>query len=224
MDEHLAPRPLSDDRALTILTTEHWSLLSARGLVYNEAFARAGTFLTFLSATLVALGLIAAGTGFRREFLVVAATVLALDLFIGLATLGRVMDASAEDIRCIQGMNRLRHAYLEMVPGLEPYFVTSRYDDMAGAISAYGAASPSTLAGTLHGLTTTSGMVCVICAAVAAALAGVLLLLATDEPAVAAVGAFATLLVGVALGIATMVRVFGSGRRAIEPIFPTPSR
>ena len=53
------PSPVDDPRALTILTTEHWSLLSARSLVYNEAFARAGMFLSFLAATLVALGLMA---------------------------------------------------------------------------------------------------------------------------------------------------------------------
>ena len=45
---------MSDPRTLQILSTEHWSLLAARSLVYNEAFARAGMFLSFLSATLVA--------------------------------------------------------------------------------------------------------------------------------------------------------------------------
>ena len=44
-----APFPVDDPRALTILTTEHWSLLSARSLVYNEAFSRAGMFLSFLA-------------------------------------------------------------------------------------------------------------------------------------------------------------------------------
>ncbi|HEY4190726.1 MAG TPA: hypothetical protein VGM28_09910, partial [Candidatus Limnocylindrales bacterium] len=55
---------LADPRALTILTTEHWSLLSGRSLVYNEAFSRAGMFLSFLAATLVALGLMAGAMGF----------------------------------------------------------------------------------------------------------------------------------------------------------------
>ena len=35
-------------------------------------------------------------------------------------------------------MNRIRHGYLEMVPGLEPYFVTSPYDDAAGILATYG--------------------------------------------------------------------------------------
>jgi hypothetical protein len=67
---------LHDPRALQILTTEHWSLLSARSLVYNEAFARAGMFLTFLSASLVALALVAQGMGFDRDFLVLSAIML----------------------------------------------------------------------------------------------------------------------------------------------------
>src|SRR5687768_3614976 len=107
-------RPLDDPRALQILSTEHWSLLTARSLVYNEAFARAGMFLAFLSATLLVLGLISNATGFSDGFLTVAAFVLALDLFVGLATLGRIINASSEDLRYLQGMNRLRHAYFEI--------------------------------------------------------------------------------------------------------------
>ena len=105
------PTGLADPRALTILTTEHWGLLTARSLVYNEAFARGGMFLTFLSASLVVLGLISTATAFSDAFLVVSSVVLALDLFVGLASLGRVAAASNEDLRYLQGMNRLRHAY-----------------------------------------------------------------------------------------------------------------
>src|SRR6476620_669720 len=50
---------LPDPRVITILSTEHWSLLSARGLAYNEAFVRGGMFLTFLSMSFVALALLA---------------------------------------------------------------------------------------------------------------------------------------------------------------------
>ncbi len=37
-----------------------------------------------------------------------------------------------EDATWTAGMNRIRHAYLQMAPELEPYFVTSLYDDEAG--------------------------------------------------------------------------------------------
>ena len=149
------PSPVDDPRALTILTTEHWSLLSARSLVYNEAFARAGMFLSFLAATLVALGLMSGAMGFSSEFLGISALVLGLDLFIGLATMGRVATATSEDIRFLQGMNRLRYAYHETVPGLEPYFITGRYDDVLGIFANYGAdVQAMTWRSIVHGFTT----------------------------------------------------------------------
>ena len=56
-----ATSPLDDPRALQILSTEHWSLLATRSLSWNESFARAGLFLSVLSATAVALALVAQG-------------------------------------------------------------------------------------------------------------------------------------------------------------------
>jgi len=97
-------------------------------------------FLTFLSASLVALGFIyQGGTAQSSDFLVIAVALLALDLMIGLVTLGRIWAASAEEFRLIQGMNRVRHAWLEVVPSLEPHFSTSRHDDMPGVLAIYGA-------------------------------------------------------------------------------------
>jgi hypothetical protein len=182
--------PLGDPRALTILTTEHWSLLSARSLVYNEAFARAGMFLAFLSATLVALGLVTTATGFSDGFLIVAAAVLALDLFIGLASLGRIAGASGEDMRYLQGMNRIRHAYHEMVPGLAPYFITSHHDDIRSVLSLYTAESGRGRFGDLaHALTTTPLMIHVICSAVGGALVAVIAMLVWHSAIAAGSGA-----------------------------------
>ena len=185
---------LNDARALQILTTEHWSLLTARSLVYNETFARGGMFLALLSASLLVLGLIATATGFSDAFLTVAALILALDLFVGLATLGRINGASDEDLRYLQGMNRLRHAYHEMVPSLEPYFITSHYDDFASVAAFYGPGSETPIRGMVHGFTTMPGMIAVICSAVGAVLVGVLLLLATDDPMLAGAAGVATFL------------------------------
>lgn len=129
---------IDDPRALQILSTEHWSLLASRSLSYNETFTRAAMFLTFLGASLVALGLVSGATGFTPQLALMAAVILATDLFIGLATLGRVIDASEEELACVAGMNRIRHAYREMVPGVEPYFVTPFHDDARSVLSAYG--------------------------------------------------------------------------------------
>lgn len=180
---------IHDPRALQILSTEHWGLLTARSLVYNETFARGGMFLALLSASLLVLGLIATATGFSDAFLTVAALILLLDLFVGFATLGRISGASDEDLRYLQGMNRLRHAYHEMVPGLEPYFITSQFDDFDSVAAFYGPAKPSALRGIVHGFTTMPGMIAVICCAIAAVLVAVLLLLATHDQMVAGAAA-----------------------------------
>lgn len=163
---------LDDPRALQILSTEHWSLLASRSLSYNETFARAGMFLTFLGASLVALGLIAGATGFTPQLALVATVILATDLFVGFATFGRILDASQEEMACVAGMNRIRHAYREMVPGIEPYFSTPFHDDALSVLSAYGLPEGGTtpLQDLIHGMTTAPAMVGVVVAIVGGAL------------------------------------------------------
>ena len=224
LDGDTAAGLLGDSRALQILTTEHWSLLSARSLVYNEAFARSGMFLAFLSATLLVLGLISTATGFSDGFLIVAAIVLALDLFVGLATLGRISGASAEDIRYLQGMNRIRHAYLEMVPGLERYFITTGYDDLESVVSFYGpTVARDSIGGILHGMTTTPGMLGAICAAVAGGLAGILTVLATRDPLLAGVVALMVLVITFTVIAAWGFRAVAAFDASLEARFPRPA-
>jgi hypothetical protein len=191
---------LDDPRALQILSTEHWSLLATRSLAYNEIFTRAGMFLTFLAASLVALGLISAATGFTSQLALVAAVLLATDLFVGLATLGRLLDAGQEERECMVGMNRIRHAYRQMVPGIEPYFVTPFHDDPASVLSAYGVSRPGIVGNILHGVTTAPALVGVVDAVVAGALATVVLL-----------GLGAPLEVGLVGGLIAFAAIFALG-------------
>ena len=178
---------LDNPKALQILSTEHWALLAARSLVYNEAFVRAGMFLTFLSASLVALGLVATATGFTDGFLMIAAVLLGLDLFIGYASLGRIASASSEDILYLQAMSRIRHAYVEMAPGTAPYFLSGHHDDPESVLAMYGPVVQSPIRNILHGFTTTPGMIGTITNAIGGALAGVLTMLATHDAVLAGV-------------------------------------
>jgi hypothetical protein len=155
---------LTDPRALQILCTEHWSLLASRSLAYNEAFSRAGMFLSFLSATLIVIGFLIGSQGLSSAIVPVGTVLLLADLFIGVVTAGRLIDASSEELQCVRGMNRIRHAYREMVPGLEPYFVSGFHDDARGVLATYGSVevASSLLRNVFHGLTTTVGMVAMI--------------------------------------------------------------
>ena len=206
-----APEPggppyLTDPRAMQILSTEHWSLLTARSLVYNETFTRGGMFLTVLSASLVALGFVYQGAGSGPDFPMIAIAILALDLFIGIATLGRLISATTEEMTALQATARIRHAYLEMVPAIAPYISTSTTDDLQSVLAAYGTSASRNRASALltiaHGLTTMPGMIAVIDATIAGGLAAAV---------ATAVGADTRLavLAGITAGVVAMLILFG---------------
>lgn len=235
-----APMPgLADPRALQVLATEHWSLLATRSLAWNETFSRAGMFLTALSGAIVALALVAQATAFGEGFVAFAFVLLPFVLFVGITTYVRLLQSNAEDIQCTRGMNRLRHAYFELIPGLAPYFVTGSHDDLAGLMVTWGA--PTAVAGSkdrsaleetvsgglprrglLHGLVTTSGMIGVITALIGGVLVALvsLQLGATTSAAIVA-GAIGFVLVFGAL-VSYAVRTAFAAMRTLPVLFPTP--
>jgi hypothetical protein len=215
---------LDDPRALQILSTEHWSLLAGRSLAYNEAFSRAGMFLTFLSATLIVIGFVIGSQGLVPGVVPVAAILLLADLYIGAATVGRLIDANSEELRAVRGMNRIRHAYREMVPGLAPYFVSSFHDDERGVLAAYGDITPSQgmLANIVHGLTTMIGMVATVVAMIVGALAALVAVGVGLGGGVALMAAVAGFLLGTAIFAVVGMRTAMAYQANIESRFPTP--
>jgi hypothetical protein len=145
--------PISDRSGVTdsvrvqILATEHWSLLATRGLGWNEVYSRAGMFLNVLSAAVVALALVAQATDFGQGFRTFGYLVLPVVLFVGWTTYIRLTDASYVDLWMVVGMNRLRHAYLELAPELAPFFITAHTDDIDGVMQTLGFGRGGTVSG-----------------------------------------------------------------------------
>lgn len=157
--------------ALQILTAEHWSLLAARNLVYTEAMSRASMFIAALSGAVVALALVAQGTDFGSGFVAFGLVLLPVVYFLGVVTIVRLSQVNRENRLWVQGMNRIRNAYLQVAPDLEPYFVTSRYDDEAGVLVS-SLAAPRPLP-RLQLFISIPGLVAVIDSVVAGAAAGI---------------------------------------------------
>jgi hypothetical protein len=206
--------------ALQILTTEHWSLLAARNLVYTEALSRTSIFVAALGASVVALALVAQATDFGAGFTAFALVLLPVVYFLGFVTIGRLSQVNFEDARWVQGMNRIRNAYLELAPELEPYFVTSRYDDQAGILRSSMAMRdrpPWTQA-----FVAVPGVVAVIDSVVAGATAGVAAL-ALDLGTAACLAAGGVVFV-VSLGSFAVWAKWQIDRYSAEldPIFPSP--
>src|SRR4029079_12241887 len=131
--------------------------LSTRALGYQEMLGRATIFTAILSATVVALALLAQVTRFGRETLAFALLLFSVALFVGLATFVRGVAINGEDARWVAGMALIRQAYLRIVPALEPYFVADH--EPAVEQTALGHGRPHRLRNLAQSLTTTSSVV-----------------------------------------------------------------
>jgi hypothetical protein len=214
---------IDDPRAIQLLSTEHWSLLGARSLAYNEAFVRAGMFLTFLSMSFVGLALLAQAMSFGRDFLSVAALVLAFDLVIGVTTFLRMNGANLDDLRAVHGMARIRHAYTQITPLVTPYFTTPTHDDIDAVVTVYGPIPDSLWGQFTYGLSTSNGMIGLITAMVGGVLTTVVaMLFGVDGSASIWIGVGGAFLVMGALFAFTFQAISREQAR-IPAAFPTPA-
>jgi hypothetical protein len=211
---------------MQILSTEHWSLLATRSLGYTDSFGRANMFFAVLSGAVIALALIAQGGRFDTTFYIAAILLLAIVFFVGIATIARIGHLNAEDAHWLMGMNRIRHAYLELRPELYQYFVTGQHDDMHGVFTTLGLnATPpgqNLLHDLGHGVQTLPGMLGIIVGVVGGAW-GAIVAIALGAPDYVAItsGAVCFLITVTGLTI-TARRAIVASAKMWTPNFPSP--
>ena len=137
----------------------------------------------------MSLALVAQAMSFGPGFGLFALVLLPVVLFVGLATFVRLVQVNNEDVRWVAGMNRLRHAYLEMDPSVAPYFITGWHDDEYAILVTFGASPHGTRF--VHGFVTTPGMLAVINGVIGGVLTGFVALkvVAASDPTVPALAA-----------------------------------
>jgi hypothetical protein len=213
-------RPLGP-HAAQLLGTEHWSLLAARSLIWNEAMSRANVFLTVLSAAIIALALLADATGFGAHTTTLALVLLPVVFLLGLAAYARLVQINTEEFQLVLAMNRLRRAYLQLEPGLERYLTTGHHDDERGVIATYMLDRPTRRWLWVHFLVNTPTIVATVDAALAAAIVVLLLQVAgAPRAALVAGGAVAFLVVWGVLFRLQLLTL--RPLRDKPPRFPTP--
>jgi hypothetical protein len=215
-----------DDRQLgphapALLAAEHWSLIAARSLIWNEAQSRATVFLTVLSASIIALALAADATGFGGQTTALALVLLPVVLLLGIAAYVRLVQINTEEFRLVLAMNRLRRAYLALEPGLEGYLTTGHHDDERGVIATYMLDRPTRQWMTVHFLVNTPTILATVDAALAAAIV-VLGLQTAETPRAAVVAAGAVTFLVVWLSLFWLQLPSLSPLRHETPRFPTP--
>jgi hypothetical protein len=153
-------------------------------------FSRATIFIAVLSGVVIALALVAQANGFGRLTLTIAVLLTAVALFIGIATFVRTVEINYEDARSLAGMNRLREAYVAIVPEVREFLANSR-DQLS---LAHGARQGVRTVG--RSLTTTSGLIATLNSALVGAFASGLLALGR-APLVGATGVGVSIASGV---------------------------
>jgi hypothetical protein len=207
--------------ALQILTTEHWSLLATRSLVYTEAMSRTSIFVAALTGSVVALALVAQASDFGSGFVAFALVLLPVVYFLGWTTIVRLAQVNRENARWVQGMNRIRNAYLQLAPEIEPYFVTSKHDDDAGVlVSTVAHVGPSPR---YQAFVSAPGVVAVINSVVAGAAAGVVGMALDLGIAWSLVLGCVFFLASIALFVVWARGKVGGFLSGVEPLFPSPT-
>jgi hypothetical protein len=76
------------------------------------------------------------------SIIALALVLLPVVLLLGIATYVRLVQINNEDLDLVMAMNRLRHAYLKIEPGPEPYFTTGHHDDERGLLALQAVEAP----------------------------------------------------------------------------------
>ena len=207
--------------AAQILATEHWSLLGTRSLIWHEAMSRATVFLTVLSASIIAIALLADATGFGPQTTMLALVLLPVVFLLGLLAYARLVQINDEEFQIVMAMNRLRQAYVRLDPSLAPYLTTGLHDDERGILTTYMLERSGPVWMWIHFVVNTPTIIATVDAALAGAVIALLLELAGVPLTPAVVGGVA---VSVGIWIALYLLQVRSLRRLLaQPArFPTP--
>jgi hypothetical protein len=111
--------------AVTMATTEHFNLQTARAATISEANGRASIYLAAVSSNLIALAFIGQMSRLGSAFYAFSLLLLPVLAFVGVVTFQRLVQSSLEDIAYAQRIARLRNLYVAVAPELEPYLLVS---------------------------------------------------------------------------------------------------
>jgi hypothetical protein len=218
-----APTSAEDQRlAHDVLTTEYSVLMSALNSAWSASLTRTSLFLGVLSAAGVAFGFASQGEVDPATFRALALLVLALVLFLGIATFIRLVQVQRESMVYITGMNRIRHFFTEVAPASRPYLVLPVHDDELALYRSIGTGMggrPPRFE-LLHLTVQTQGIVGIVTAVVAASCGGL-----AASPA----GSGVAWTIAASAFLVTLVALFVYWRRSlaalratIRPLHPTP--
>jgi hypothetical protein len=207
------------EEILQFLTTEHFTLQTAKSATVAEANGRAANFLSTVSSAVVALAFVGQVSEMGGAFLLFGLVLFPSLLFLGFVTFERALQTAIENMIHSRGINRIRHYYVELAPEVGRYFIHSTHDDVAGAVQNMGIVPKESW---WQHLVTNAGMVAVVNSVLAGVFTGMLVRFVTSLPVYVAAGAgVAVFLVSVIAHHSYQLKKFTEFEGRLKTLFPT---
>lgn len=199
-----------------IVTTEHFTLQTARGATISDANGRSGLFISTVSSALVALGFIGQVAKIGPSFYAFVFVIFPTLFFLGLVTFERVLQSAIEDTVYARGINRIRHLYTELAPAIKPYLILSTNDDDAGTM-----ANMAIKPGRWQLFLTSAGMIGVINSVLLGVTVALLVFLFANALIAAVVAGLIACVVSVALHTRYQMVQWGAATARLRVMFPS---
>lgn len=119
----MVPDNHDDGRLIGIITTEHFTLQTARSATISEANGRASSYLTAVSSGLIAIAFVGQRAELGTVFHIFGLLVLGPLVFLGVTTFERALQSAIEDASYASRINRLRRFYFRLGVPLEEYLL-----------------------------------------------------------------------------------------------------
>lgn len=116
-------------RISQIITTEHFTLQGSRNATISEANGRLSHYLSAVGSGVVAMAFVANVSDLGLVFYVFSCVIFPILIILGVVTLIRTIQISVDYQRLTQAINRIRHYYVEVAPGVKPYISFPPFDD-----------------------------------------------------------------------------------------------
>jgi hypothetical protein len=159
--------PEHERQLLQALTTEHFTLQTARSATIADSNGRSALYLATVSSAVVALAFIGQIDRLGQAFLLFALALLPALVLLGILTYLRLVQTAIEDLFYARAINRIRRHYLDLDPAAARWFMLCGYDDPAGVMAAMGLATSEATPSHRHLLSHAATMVAVVTSIIA---------------------------------------------------------
>ena len=173
----------TQEQILQFITTEHFTLQTARSATVAEANGRSALFMGAVSSAVVALAFVGQVSGMGEGFLWFGLVLFPSLLFLGVVTFVRLMQTGLEDMIHGIGIKRIRAYYLEVAPEARAYLIHALDEKAFDALDSLGVVPVK-----WQLFLTNSGMVAVINSVLAGVFTGMLFKFSPALPLYAATG------------------------------------